>query len=607
LPDLVSTDWLVLLLYLMVSVGIGVSMRSTVKIGKDFFQAGRSLPTWVCAVAFISASLGAPEVMGMGAAGASFGFRAALYFVLGTIPALLLAALFVIPVYYRSGAATLPGYLGLRFDAKTRVLSAVLFIVMALASSGLALFMVARILQALRIFDKLFFAYGWPREGIFPVCILLAAVPVLIYTTIAGLRGTIISQVVQFSLLVAGFLPVVWIGLNNVGGWSGLNSSFAAHAQQVFAGTSPAGIAAIALMLGLVLGALRWTTDFRVLQMALAAKNVEAARKIPVIAAAARLAIPFLLVLPGAIAVSIETPQSKTVVRNENGAIYHDITIVPPALSEGRGIVPALIDPATNKAQRDNSGQAMLDYGMATPNMATRFAVTGLLGLVIAGLLASLMSSVAAGVSAVSSVFACDLYQSLVRRDPTDAVMLRVGRWSTAGAAIISVGIAFVAAALSAASHQTAIDTWIAAAVTVFALLQAPQLATLLQGVFAKRITANGAFAGMVAGFATALLHHGLTLPAGTQVGLQGGWFAVVHQYHGPLAQACFTVVFSVAANLVVSWTVTLMSREPKGSDLAGLSFSPQSNKPAKSRSKRLELAAIIVILITLVLALVFA
>jgi solute:Na+ symporter, SSS family len=230
LPQLASTDWLIVLLYALGAIGIGVAMRSSVKCSKDYFQAGRSLPTWSCAVALIGASLGAQEIIGMGAAGAGMGFRAALYFLLGGVPALLLLALYMMPLYYNCGAVTLPGYLGLRFDTKTRVLSAGLFVAMALTSSGIALFMMARTFEALRIFDTLFFAYGWPRQDIFLVCVLLASVPVLIYVTIAGLRGTMVTQIAQLFLLIASFLPIVWIGLSNVGGWSGIHASLSALA-----------------------------------------------------------------------------------------------------------------------------------------------------------------------------------------------------------------------------------------------------------------------------------------------------------------------------------------------------------------------------------------
>lgn len=613
MPQLASTDWLVVLLYLLGMVGLGIGLRSSINNSKDFFQAGRSLPTWVCTVAFIGASLGAQEVIGLGAAGAAFGFRAALYFLLGTIPALLFVALFIVPVYYKSGAVTLPGYLGKRFGTKTQVLSAALFVAMALASAGIALFLMARILEALRIFNSLFFAYGWPRQGIFLVCILLAAVPVFIYVTVAGLRGTMISQVTQFFLLVAGFLPVVWIGLTNIGGWSGFHASLAAIPTPALAEFGSGGIAAIALLLGLVFGAARWTTDFRVIQFAMAAKDATTARRIPLMAAAVRLAIPFLLILPGAIAISLPTPQTKTVVRNENGEIYHEITIVPRTIAEGKGLVPALIDPATNNARLDDTGHARLDYAMGTPNLITRFATTGLLGLAIAALLASLMSGVATGVMAVSTVFACDLYQPLRRESPGDATLLRAARWAAAVAVLLSVGTAFAVAVFSGKGPEMVLSAWLVALLMVFSILQAPQLATFVLGAFTRRTTGRGAFAGLAAGIVVALLHYGLTLPAGAQAGLQGGWLAVLHRYPGLMAQAGLTVALGVAANLAVAGALSLGTDARPAAELKSLVYAKAPSKPAKASKsdkppgKRPEILALIVMLITLVLAVVFA
>lgn len=607
MPQLASSDWLIVLMYVLGVICIGVGMRSSINTSRDYFQAGRSLPTWVCALAFIGASMGAQEVIGMGAAGAGFGFRAALYFLLGTIPALLFVARFMMPLYYGSGALTLPGYLGMRFNTRTRVLSAGLFVAMALASAGIALFMVARIFQALRIFDSLFFAYGWPRENIFMVCILMAAVPVLVYVMVAGLRGTIVSQIVQFLLLLAGLLPVVWIGLKNIGGWSGLQNSLTPLMPDAITGMGRAGIAAVALVLGFVLGLARWTTDFRVLQMAMAAKDADAARRIPIIAAAARLAVPFLLVLSGAIAISLPTPQTKTVVHNQNGEIFHEITIVPKAISEGHGLVPALIDPATNNARLDNTGHAILDYGMATPNLLMHFAGSSLLGLAFAALLGSLMSSVATSVMAVSTIFACDLYPPLLQKPPSDADQLRAARWAAAVGLLLSVGGAFAIAAFSGKNSTPLISASLVALLLVFTVLQAPQLATFILGAFTRRTAGNAAFAGLLAGVVTALLHYGLTLPANAKPGLQGGWLSVVHRYPGVLAQAGFTVAFSFAANLGVAWAMSLGASGKPVSELKNLVYKSPKAKLPKTGRKRPEILAGIVILITLVLALVFA
>jgi solute:Na+ symporter, SSS family len=341
--------------------------------------------------------------------------------------------------------------------------------------------------------------------------------------------------------------------------------------------------------------------------MAMAAKGADSAQKVTVIAAAARLAIPFLLVLPGAIAISLPTPQSKTIVRNENGAIYHEITVVPKAVSEGKGLVPAIMDPATSKARIDGAGHEVLDYAMATPNLITHFATTGLLGLAIAALLASLMSGVASGIIAVGSVFAQDLYEPLRRNRPSDGNLLTTGRWASAVGLLLSVGAAFAIAAFSGKDSQIFVSAGIIALLLVFSLLQAPQLATFVLGAFTRRISGNGAFAGLAAGVVVAVVHYGLTLPTGAHAGYQGGWLADLHRYPGILAQSGYTVVFSFAANLGVAWVVSLGASTRPEAELRRLTYSPSATKAARCQWQRSKLMAMIVILITVVLALIFA
>lgn len=585
MPYFSSTDWLILLLYTLGSIGIGVAMRSTVKTAADYFQAARAMRTGVCTIGLIIAGLGAPEVLGLGAAGAAFGFPTALYFVFGSIPALLIAARYFVPLYYNCGAASLPGYLGLRFDGKTRTLATVLFVLSSLASAAIALFIVARVLQALRVFDSLFFAYGWPREGIFLVCVLIATVPVFIYVVVAGLRGTVISLTVQFFLLLAGFLPVVWIALRNGDGLdaiANLRSSLSPLST-----ASPTILAITALAFGFVLGSSRWITDFRLLQVPLAAKSADAASRSTALASIAWLAVPFVFVLAGSIAISLPTPQSKTTVRNENGAIYHEITIVPREISEGRGIVPALIDPATNKPRLDGSGHVQLDYAMATPNLITHFASTGLLGLVIAGLLASLMSFVASIAIAVSTVFTHDLYRPLFGSSADDSLLLRIGRIASAAAIILPAAAAFVFAHFSSPARTTVISFWLATALSVFAILQAPQLATFLLGAFSRRTSGTAAFAGLCAGLITALLHFRLTLPGDIDRGFQGGFITVVHRYPSLANQTLFTFIFSLAANLAVALLASLFTPAPAESDIKCLVYSAAAARPPKKSARK--------------------
>jgi SSS family solute:Na+ symporter len=557
LPSLASTDRLIFLIYLFCTFAIGLSMRSSIKTSKVFFQPGLVLPIWVCPIAFIAAGLGSQEVIAMGAAGAKYGFPAALFFSLGAIPVLIFVGRFMMPLYYGSGARTMPEYLGLRFDRNTRLLSAALFLAATAAGAGISLFVTARLFQTLHIFDPLFFGYGLPREGIFSFCVLLFAAVVLIYVLLAGLGGTMVNQLLQFLLVVVGFLPMVWKGLNNIGGWNSLK--FEPPALLPHAGS--AASAAIAFALGLVFAASRWPTDFRVLQTAMAAKNIESARRIPLIAAAARLFLPILLILPGAIAIGLPTPQSTTVVRNENGAIYHEITVVPREITSGRGVVPARLDPATQNPQLDNAGHPLLDYSMATPNLLTHFSAQGLLGLGLAALLATLMSGLAASVTAFSAVFTCDVYQTSVRKAAGDRHYLVVGRRAVAGGTLLSIGAAYAIEGIVGADSNRIAPDLVAALLVVASLLQAPQLATFLLGMFTRSTTGHGAFAGLAAGITAAVLHYALTLPADAHPGLHGGWITVLHRYPGFIAQSTVSAIFAFAANLIVALLVSLRNK----------------------------------------------
>ena len=199
------------------------------------------------------------------------------------------------------------------------------------------------------------------------------------------------------------------------------------------------GLAAIGFGLGLVFGVARWCTDFRVLQTAMAAKNIESARRVPLLAAAVRLFLPLVLILPGAIAIGLPTPQSTTVVRNENGAIFHEITIVPPEIAQGHGLVPARLNPVTGSPILDPSGHPLLNYDKATPTMLLRLLPNGLLGVGMAALLASLMSGLAASLTAFTTVFTCDLYQSSIRKSAADSHYLAVSRWTVLAATLLSI------------------------------------------------------------------------------------------------------------------------------------------------------------------------
>lgn len=566
-------DWSILLLSFGVAIGIGISLKPSMKTGRDFLQAGRSLPAWICGLAFLGVSLGAPEVIGMGAWGARYGLEAAQFFGIGAIPAMIAAGLFFAPIFYRSGARSVPEFLGLRFDSKTRVVNAALFASMTVVSSGISMYVLARLIQSLHVFDGLFYALGWPQQAVFSFSILLFSAIVLLYVLLGGLAGAMYNQGVQFFLILAAFLPLVYLGLRNIGGWAGLKAAAPAahtHAWQgiLHSGANPMGLEIISLGLGVgfVLGAGYWCTDFRVMQTAMAAKDVASARRAPLIAAIPRLFLPFLIVLPGLIAIGLPTPHTSTQVREQNGAIYHDTTVVPKQVEAGSGLVPARIDPFTGKILLDSAGKPLLDYAMATPSMMVHYFPTGILGLGLAALLASFMSGMAGNLTAFNTVVTCDLYQACIRKNATDKHVLFAGRAATVAGVLLSIAAAFAAAHLG-----NVLD----ALLLVFSVVNAPLLACLLLGMLWKRATGHGAFSGLIAGAAAAVLHHGLTLPMGANPGIHGGWLTALYRYPGDLAQGIYGAIFAFGVALLAAALVSIVTSPRPESELAGLMHSP--------------------------------
>ncbi len=586
MPNFSAADGLILLIYFFFVAGIGFALRPYIKSTGDFLLAGRAMPAWIAGLAFIGVSLGGQEIVAMGGLGAHFGLQAAQLYGIGAVPALLFAGLYMMPLYYGSGARSVPEFLRLRFDAKTRTLYACLFAASTLFSAGIALYAIARVMQALHVFDPLFYAHSWPASAVVPVAIAVPALLVLVVVWFGGLTGALYSQVLQFFLIVAGLLPAVFLGLRHIGGWTGLKAALPArmHEWQGIAHAGPhsmgLGAAALCLGLGVALGGSSWCVDFRVLQTAFAAKDQASARRVPLIAAVGKVFLPLLLVVPGLLAIGLPTPHSTTFVHIENGNIYHDITVVSPAAEAGQGVVPAKANPATGKPVLDAAGHPILNYDLATPNLLLHYLPTGLLGLAIAALLAGLMSGVAANVTAFNTVVTCDLYQPLVRRltgkGPADERTLAVARWAAVAAVLLSAGVALA---------SMRIGDIVGLFLLAFSFVNAPVFATFLAGMFSRRVTGHGAFAGLAAGMAAAAFHYALTLPAGDPRGVYGGWIAVLHRYPSAIAQSLWTAILAFAVNLAVTFPVSLCTRPRPAGELAGLvcSLTPRkASQPAQ-------------------------
>ena len=597
-----------MLLYFVFVIGIGFALKRYMKTSKDFFQAGRALPAWICGLAFISANLGAQEVIGMGASGAKYGLETAHFYGIGAIPAMVFVGIFMMPFYYGSKARSVPEFLRLRFDEKTRGLNACSFAVMTVFSSGISMYAMARLIQALHVFDGLFYQLGWPQGGIFTFSIVLSAVIVLLYIFLGGLTSAIYNEVLQFFLIIAGFLPLVLLGLKNIGGWAGLKASVPVAYMHEWKGvlhsnTNPMGIEIIGIGMGLgfVLGSGYWCTDFLVIQTAMASKDMESARRVPLIAAVPKMLFPFLVILPGLLAIGLPTPHTSTVVTTEsNGAIVHNISVVPKEAEEGRGLVPAKINPLTGQAMLDASGHPLLDYDMATPNMLLHYFPTGILGLGLTALLASFMSGMAGNVTAFNTVFTYDLYQSYIHKGASDRHYLAVGRWATVGGILLSIATAY-----AAINFNNIMDTL----QLVFSFVNAPLFATFLLGMFSKRTTGHGAFSGLIAGTAAAMLHHGLTLPIEAHTGIHGGWITVIHHYPSDMAQNFWGAIFAFSTNFVVAVVVSLCTKPRPESELVGLvhSLTPKPSMAHLAWWKRPEALGIAVLLGAVALNIFFA
>ncbi len=600
--NLTYIDWLIMLVYFAFVLGIGFALKRYMRTSNDFFLAGRSIPAWVCGLAFISANLGAQEVIGMGASGAKYGIVTSHFYWIGAIPAMCFVGIFMMPFYYGSKARSVPEYLRMRFDEKTRAVNAFSFAFMTVFSSGISMYAMALLIQTLGLFRGIL-----PDVYVFHVSIVISALIVLGYIFLGGLTSAIYNEVLQFFLIVAGFLPLVWIGLRNVGGWQGIKHTLPASMTHSWRGmahpqTNSLGVEWFGLVMGLgfVSSFGYWCTDFLVVQRAMAADSEESARKVPLIAAVPKMFLPFLVILPGLIAVSV----GAKVVGGGSAPAYATVSATgqPLPLDEAHphGIVPLKTDAITGKPVVDANGVPVYDYNMAIPAMLLHFFPTGILGLGLTALLASFMSGMAGNVTAFNTVWTYDIYQAYINKRATDAHYLWMGRMATVGGIVLSIGAAYAV---------TSFNNIMDALQLVFAIVNAPLFATFLLGMFWKRTTGHGAFTGLVAGTVGALVHHGLTLPLGDATGIHGGWIAVLHRYPSDMAQNFWTAIWAFTINFAVTIAVSMATRPRPEPELVGLVYS-LTPKPVETHMQWYEkpaTLAIAVLAMLVVLNLVFA
>ena len=610
-----------MLVYFIFVLGIGFALKRYMRTSNDFFLAGRSIPAWVCGLAFISANLGAQEVIGMGASGAKYGIVTSHFYWIGAIPAMCFVGIFMMPFYYGSKARSVPEYLRMRFDEKTRAVNAFSFAIMTVLSSGISMYAMALLIQTLGLFHGIV-----PDAYVFHVSIILSAVIVLGYIFLGGLTSAIYNEVLQFFLIVAGFAPLVWIGLRNVGGWQGIKATLPATMTHSWKGmahasTNTLGVewVGLAMGLGFVLSFGYWCTDFLVIQRAMAADSEVSARRVPLIAAIPKMFFPFLVILPGLIAVSVTSHMAGTGQEGSNHSYSVAATSRPATEAElaslaaakplaklpldeahPHGIIPVKTDPLSGKAVLNADGTPVYNYDLAIPVMLLHFFPTGILGLGLTALLASFMSGMAGNVTAFNTVWTYDIYQAYINKRGTDAHYLWMGRMATIGGILLSIGAAYAV---------TNFNNIMDALQLVFSIVNAPLFATFLLGMFWKRTTGHGAFAGLISGTLGALLHHGLTLPADAVPGIHGGWITVLHHYPSDMAQNFWTAIFAFSINIVVTILVSLVTEPRPEPELVGLVYS-LTPKPVETHLtwyQKPATLAIAVLVMLVILNLVFA
>jgi len=546
-------DYLIISLYFAVVLGVGVLIKYKIKTTNDFLMSSRSVPLWITSLAFISANLGAQEVIGMAASGAKYGIMSAHFYWLGAIPAMVFLGIFMMPFYYGSRARSVPEYLALRFDDKTRSLNAVSFALMTVFSSGISLYALALLLKII---------LGWSFE----FSVFTAAGIVLIYTFLGGLTSAVYNEVLQFFLIVLGIAPVVFIGLHEAGGWEGVTKNLPEVMTHTWthmsaAADNPMGVNVWSMVMGLgfVLSFGYWCTDFLVVQRAMIARSMSAAQRTPLFAAFPKMLMPFIVILPGLLALSLTHAGS-------------DFAL--PLKDDGR-----------------------TDFDMALPSLIAHYYPSGLLGVGVTALLASFMSGMAGNVTAFNTVFTFDIYQAHINKNGSDRHYLMVGKLATVFGILASIGTAYLTSGFNNINDFLQL---------VFSFVNAPLFATFFLGMFWKRTTGHGAFWGLLTGTLFAAAFHGITLAEGDK----GGWLcAPVYTFHSAMGQAFAVAIVAWVSCFICTVAVSLFTKPKDEKELAGLVYSLTEKPKETERAfyKRPVPLAVAILILALILNLIFA
>ena len=538
MPPIVSLnfiDYAIIGGYILAIMLVGYALKKYMRTGEDFFLSGRSLPSWITGLAFLSANLGALEVIGMVANSAKYGIATVHFYWLGAIPAMVFLGLFMMPFYYGSKVRTVPEYLKLRYNEATRGLNAISFAVMTVLMSGISLYAMALLLKIM---------LGWSLTG----SILFAAVVVLLYVFWGGLSSSIYNEVIQFFLIWLGLLPVVVLGLKQVGGFAGLaarlNDSLLHAWKYLGSSHNPLGVdwAGVVLGLGFVLGFGYWTTDFLVVQRALASRDIHSSRMTPIIASFPKMLVPILVVIPG--------------------------------------LVALLVLPEFNGA-----GSQTAEYNSALILLMAHYLPNGILGLAITGLLASFMSGMAGNITAFNTIWTYDIYGTYINKGKPDSHYLKMGKWATVFGIFISIGTAYIVKSFPNLMDYMQL---------IFSFFNAPLFATFLLGMFWAGATGWGGFFGLLSGILAAATHY-LLYKTGN-----------IH-YASEMAANFYQAWWAWLTDFLVTIVVSLFTKKRQSEELKGLVYSlTPKDKDTKRLLLRPELWGSVALLVALILNIIF-
>ena len=513
-----SVDYAVIVFYFALVLAIGFYLRGRANTGEDFFMAGREMTAWVAGLSFLSANLGALELMGWAGSAYQYGILATHWYWIGAIPAMLFLALVMMPFYYISKTHSVPGYLKLRFGEPSRIVSAVSFAFMTVLMSGVNMFAMAKVMQIV---------LGWNLN----FSIWVSSLTVAVYVALGGLRSAIFNEVLQFFLIWAGALLIPILGLYETGGWSNLKVLIAqrtsAEYVHMWAGlgsfsTNPMGIhwTGIVFGLGAIISMGYWTTDFLVVQRILTAKDIRSAEMAPIIGAGFKMFVPLIVILPGLLG----------------------LALLPMKLTAESAVVAG--------------GHS---YNDVLPLMLARYCGPGLLGLGITALIAGFMSGMAGNVSAFTTVWTYDIYRALIKKDASDHHYVNMGRWTTVVGVLISVGTAYLV------MRSASIMDYVQA---LFSFFIAPLFGTVVLGMLWKRATGPGGFWGLLCGTVSSI-----GMWTWVKIDPSALRYVALSPDAKALAQDMYQALWSFLVCVTVTVVVSLMTTPKPDSELTGLVY----------------------------------